>query len=167
MNFLLPGDFVGLCGLVGERSDYGVEAVTAVSALTFSSDFMMQVLSRSGDPRDVALWALEQHGSIVMEHLLSVGRRNATERVTHLVLELWLRLRKIENCPTEVFRLPLSLSYWADALGLSEVHMSRTIQALRKTGGVEINVPKKWATILNLDTAVERCAFDPGFLKYD
>ena len=63
------------------------------------------------------------------------------------------------------FRLPATQSQLADVLGLTPVHLNRTLQALRRDGslftdGFEIRVP-------DLDRIAEIAEFDPQYLLLD
>jgi CRP-like cAMP-binding protein len=72
--------------------------------------------------------------SIFREWVLNVGRRNARDRTAHLLLELAYRLRLIEMVRENSFDLPISQADLADAVGISPVHLNRSLQTLRADG---------------------------------
>jgi biotin operon repressor len=65
-----------------------------------------------------------------------MGRLSARERVTHLLLELRERLDRAGLVKGDTFRIPLTQEVFADALGLSVVHINRTMKQLRQSGSV-------------------------------
>ena len=71
-------------------------------------------------------------------HILSLGQRNARERVTYLAV--WLIDRAQSTCladESNVLALPITQSQIADMLGLSLVHTNRTLRQLQREGLVE------------------------------
>jgi CRP/FNR family transcriptional regulator, anaerobic regulatory protein len=67
------------------------------------------------------------------DHLTNLGLRGARERIAHLLLEIYVRLRRrLPAEPGEVIRLPLSQGQIGQALGLTYVHVCRTLQILRE-----------------------------------
>jgi CRP-like cAMP-binding protein len=71
---------------------------------------------------------------MMRSHLLAVGRMTARERIAYLVWELTHRLEMVAESPPRVYRLPISQELMADAVGLSVVHVSRTLAALQREG---------------------------------
>ena len=67
------------------------------------------------------------------DHLANLGLRGARERIAHLLLEIYVRLRQhLPDTPGETLRLPLSQGLIGQALGLTYVHISRTLHILRE-----------------------------------
>jgi CRP-like cAMP-binding protein len=66
------------------------------------------------------------------ERLVSLGRRTAIERLAHLLLELDDRIGDRERQADGGWRFPLTQEMLGDALGLSVVHVNRTLQQLRR-----------------------------------
>ena len=93
------------------------------------------------------------------QHLTSVGRRTARERIANLLLELFVRLRQsAPEASGDSIRLPLTQEHLGDALGLTSVHVNRTLRALREDGVLAI---KRGAlSILDPDRLAEEAGFD-------
>lgn len=138
LNFLMPGDWAGLTAILFDSADHSVTAVTPimVAPVTFAD---MTGLFR--DHARLALgiyWTAAQEEAVVAEHLVDVGRRNAFERLGHLFLETLMRLELVgQAAPDGSFDFPLNQTALADALGLSHVHVNRTLKRLRREGLVE------------------------------
>jgi CRP-like cAMP-binding protein len=69
---------------------------------------------------------------MVVEHLVSIGRRTAIERTAHFFLELSERLRLVGLATDKEFACPLNQYVLADALGLSAIHVNRVLRQLRE-----------------------------------
>ena len=72
------------------------------------------------------------------DHLANVGLRDAKQRIAHLLLELYVRVRgRLPVEPGETIQLPLSQGQIGQAVGLTYVHVCRTLQILRERGIVQ------------------------------
>ena len=69
---------------------------------------------------------------------MSLGRRSSAERVAHLLLELYVRGVRNGVASLNEIALPLSQAVLADALGMTPVHINRTLQDFRRSGAVEL-----------------------------
>jgi CRP/FNR family transcriptional regulator, anaerobic regulatory protein len=132
LNFLLPGDLIGVNSRILDVPDCGVEALTDVRLCMFGREHG-QDLSRATVNLAVSttsLIAWQEH--TIHNTLLSVGRRSASERVAWLLLHLWRRAEVLNPMRDGALELPVTQAHMADALGLSLVHTNRTLQALRR-----------------------------------
>lgn len=86
----------------------------------------------AGAPLQALLVAEEQLR--LRELVVRLGRCSAYERTAHLLLELHERLLRVGLADADGFHLPLTQEVLADALGLSIVHVNRTLQQLRRDG---------------------------------
>lgn len=103
--------------------------------------------------------------AIQREWTVNLGQRTAIERLGHLFCELFVRLRGIgltdgDSCP-----LPLTQVELADAMGLSNVHINRTLQELRRAGLVVFK--GKRLTIPDLAALQKVSLFNPNYLHLD
>jgi len=96
--------------------------------------------------------------------LVSLGRRNALERLSHLLCELQHRMHQVEADTRNSFTLPLTQSDFADALGLTPVHVNRKLQALRQDHLIRLR--SKTIEILDLPFLKASACFDPGYLDH-
>lgn len=134
LNFLLPGDLVGLQQEFGEVSTHGVEALADCTLCVFSGDSLWAVFREH--PRlgyDITWLAAHEEGH-VDDNLLTAGRRNATERVAMLLMHLYRRLDRIGLAEGGSVPFPLTQQHIADALGLSLVHTNKTLRRLTLLG---------------------------------
>jgi CRP-like cAMP-binding protein len=146
MNFLLPGDMFDLCAFLLTASDHSVGTITPCS-VHYVPVAAITDLFRRWPRLGAAMWksALQEEATL-RERIISLGRRSARERAAHLLYELWVRLGTVGLCTGGSFDLPLTQVELADALGLTPVHVSRTLRILRQQGLVEIR--RRHVTIL-------------------
>lgn len=134
LNFLLPGDLVGLQSKIFDEAAHGIEALTEVRLCCFSRDRVWDIFRSYPQLAFDVTWLGAHEESLVDDALFSVGRRSAAERVAALLLQLHQRATALGLGEGGVLRLPLTQVHIADALGLSDVHTNRTLQALRARG---------------------------------
>ena len=93
------------------------------------------------------------------EHLTSVGRRTARERVANLLMELLLRSRRVEPADgTARMTLPLMQPHIGDALGLASETVCRTLASMRKDGVLVLRAQK--LEVLNIERLAEEAGID-------
>lgn len=137
-QFLLPGDGFGLARRPAPPELAAVVALTALE--TVDAEPAIEA-AHSGKAANLArglasLPALEQ--GLLLDHVVRLGRQTAYERVAHFLLELQRRLEIAGLGDSQRFPLPLTQEILADALGLSIVHVNRTLQQLRRERLIEL-----------------------------
>ena len=162
LSFLMPGDIMGLFAPVSAVATASVATLNEVEVATFAPEKVVTMIRHS--PRlGVALsWAAAREHEILAEHLVNVGRRSAAERVAHLFLEFWARLRVRGLTDGKHFTIPVTQTIIADTLGLSVVHVNRTLRQLSHQGILESNREK--AVIHDLDRLQSLAGFSEDFL---
>ena len=136
-SFLLPGDGVGLSRRLGPE----LSTIVAVTALeTVDAEPLLEAVHAGSAPGVArALGSIEPlEQTQLFDHMVRLGRQTAYERVAHLLLELQRRLELVGLGDNQRFPLPLTQEILADALGLSIVHVNRTLQQLRRAGMIEL-----------------------------
>jgi CRP-like cAMP-binding protein len=130
-SFLLPGD------LILPACDVAWTAMTSLVALTpvRTVSFRNPEFSR-GERIASPLWAAlssaaDLEVTRLLDHILRLGCQNAQQRVLHLLHEFDSRLAEVGLSEGGCFALPLQQAVLADALGLSNVHINRTLQQMR------------------------------------
>jgi CRP-like cAMP-binding protein len=134
LNFLLPGDLVGLQQEFGEAASHGTEALTDCALCVFQNDGLWSIFREHPRLGYDVTWLAAHEESHVDENLLTNGRRNATERVAMLLMHLYRRLDRIGLVEDGTVAFPLNQQHIADALGLSLVHTNKTLRRLSAMG---------------------------------
>lgn len=93
-----------------------------------------------------------------------MGRRSALGHLSHLICELFLRLKVVGETAHSSFRLPMTQADVADVLGLSMVHVNRMLKKLRGDDVMTWN--NQMVSILNWQRLVDIAEFDPGYLAF-
>lgn len=165
VDFQIPGDFLGLRSLLFRTADHNVEPVTPVQASAVKQRDLLAAFSETPRLATAVLWAASRDEAMVVEHLVDIGRRTASERMAHFLLELGARLRLIGMADRRGFLCPLSQYLLADALGLSAVHVNRVLRELREDG--LLTFQKGRVIFDDYDGLVDFCAFDRTYLDHD
>jgi CRP-like cAMP-binding protein len=158
VNFMFPGDMVGLQSAMEDPMQHGVEAVTEARVCIFQRERFMELFATH--PRlgfDMAWLAARQETSLD-EHLTSVGRRTARERLVYLALFLFLRGRQTGLAAKDHLDIPLTQAQIADTIGLSIVHTNKTLQALRRSNLIEWTADR--IGIHDVDAAIEYAKYE-------
>lgn len=92
--------------------------------------------------------------------LVTLGRKTAQERLAHLLLELFERMRLAGLAYGQQCAMPLTQMEIADLTGLTPVHVNRTLQAMRARGLVELQ--SKWLRIPDVAALRHAAALAPG-----
>jgi CRP-like cAMP-binding protein len=134
LNFLLPGDLIGLQAAMFSAALHGVEALTAVELCLLPRSKVWALFGRMPELAFEVTWLGSREESLVDENLTSVGRRSAAERVAALIVALYKRSDALGLVADRTFQFPLSQQHIADALGLSLAHTNKTLARLRRMG---------------------------------
>lgn len=138
LDFLLPGDMVGLFAILFDQTEYGVQALTPLTVSSTSAKRMIAELNQSTQFAVTLNWLAGSVEQRMDEQLLRVGRRTAEERMAHLFVELHRRLKRSGRRDTAARRLPITQKVIADHLGMSQVHTNRTFRSLVRRGTVAL-----------------------------
>ncbi len=134
LSLHIPGEIPDLQSLPLGVMDHDLTTLTPCT-LGFIAHADMIELNRARPNLAAALWRETLiDASIFREWIVNVGRRSATARLTHLLVELHRRLEAIGLTKGGEFGLPVTQADLADCLGLSTVHVNRVLQYLRREG---------------------------------
>ena len=100
---------------------------------------------------------------MVAEQVVRVGRRSAYKRTAHLLLELFHRLKIIGETENKTFSMPVSQQLLADTLGLSFVHMNRTLKKLRTDN--LISMDSKEIRLLDIDKLKQLAEYQVCYME--
>lgn len=135
VSLFMPGDII-------DPSDLRATGLTS-AALTTTKTLEAAALFRSRDDKTGAriAEALRAYGRAVqvrrVRHIVRLGRLSAYERTADLILELHDRQQRAGLADQRIISLPLTQEALSDHLGLSVVHVNRTLQQLRREGLID------------------------------
>jgi CRP-like cAMP-binding protein len=138
LRFYIPGDIVVLDPLYfpDRELKFSVSSLTTVSLCQFSADEMARLMTTSSEfntrVNDIAYRSI----ALLERKIADLGRRSAAGRMAQLILELEQRLALHGLSDGREFEFPVRQEHLADALGLTAVHVNRTLKGLRRSGQI-------------------------------
>ena len=163
--YFVPGDLCDLRVFILKRMDHSIGAVCASKVATLSPDNVLRLTHTYPSLTRALWWSTLVEEAIAREWIVNVGQRNALKRMAHLFCELLYRFRAVGLNDGMSCTLPLTQVELAETLGLSSVHVNRTLQALRKRK--LITLENGTLTIDNLEELKELSFFNPDYLHLD
>lgn len=134
VGFHLPGDMVGLDTLMLAQAASPLHALTNSTIIKVPHDALRDLVAAHGELA-AALWRdCIVDGAILARWLVNVGRKNARSRIAHLLCEMALRYDQIGRLRHGTFCFPITQEQIADAVGMTAVHVNRSIKTLRDEG---------------------------------
>jgi CRP-like cAMP-binding protein len=165
MELHVPGDFLDLHGFLLKRLDHNVMSLVT-SRIAIVPHARLLAITEEHPHLSRLLWLSTLiDAAIHREWLLSLGRRSAVARIAHFFCEMHARLGVVELADATGFPLDITQTDLAECLGLTAVHVNRTLRELReaklavfRNGRVDILGP----------AGLERTAqFDPDYLQIE
>lgn len=158
LDIFLPGQLMGLheIGLAQAQSE--LIAITELEACAIARQALGEVFRRSPRLAEMFFLGLAREQAMLTERIINLGRRPANERLAHFLLEMQARL----DPESERIEIPMTQSLIGDALGLSSVHVSRTLSSLKDQGLIDSD--NVHVRLCERDALVELCSFDPVYL---
>ena len=139
LDFALPGAFLGFQPNLDAPASHSAYCLTDIAVCVFPRENLFDLFRAHPELALRMAWITARDGALAREHLTNVGWRSARERVAHLLLELFYRVRrKAGDQQVNSIDLPLTQEHIADALGLTTVHVNRTLRGLRQADLLEI-----------------------------
>lgn len=163
LNVLLPGDCFGIRSILKSEADHNISAVTDMQFRSLNVEAFVDIVKKDDKLTSAFWWVALQEEAIFREHIIRVGARTATERLVHLLLELNQRVSIVEGGVSDFLRLPVPQLFFADALSLSVVHISRTFTKLKLMGVIEM--APGGIKIMDREKMVALSGFDDRYLN--
>lgn len=135
LNFLLPGDFIGLQEKLGAHSSCGVEVLSDARFCRFPAEKLWDLYRNHPSLSYDITWIAAHEELIVDENLVSVGQRTAAQRIAMLLIHLFKRAESLGMKDGQgSVPFPVTQQHMADALGLSLVHTNKTLGRMAQQG---------------------------------
>jgi CRP-like cAMP-binding protein len=165
VGLFVPGDFCDVNVYILRHMDHSIGAITRLKVAMITPD-EMHALTADRPRITLALWWHELVTTAIQrEWTVNLGQRSAYERLGHLLVELYLRLKTVGRADDGRCDFPLTQNDLADATGLTAVHVNRTLQELRRDGLIELE--RKQLRILDLERLKDVSMFNPNYLHLD
>ena len=158
VNFVFPGDFLGLqAGVMGEMK-HSAEAVTRMTLCVFDRASLWNLFQTEPNRAFDLTWlgAMEEH--FLGESLAAIGQRVGRARVGWALMRIFLRLRAMQLGTKTSVPFPYRQQDLADTVGISLVHTNKILQKLKRdgladwsNGTLTIADPRPMADIAGID----------------
>jgi CRP-like cAMP-binding protein len=134
LSFHVPGDIPDLQTLHLPLMDHDLTSIGRSTAGFISHDWFNRTLDRSPSLTHVFWRETLIDAAVYREWIANIGARDAIARIAHLICEIEARLAVVGLVDGNSFGVPFTQRHLADACGLSNVHVNRTLQELRTRG---------------------------------
>ncbi len=159
---LLPGDAVDATCFEFPKHEDSLIAIVATTVSFVPCTAIADLFHTSETLCRALLRANHADAALLRAWIVGLGRRSAAGRLAHLICELYSRLLRIGGVSDHQFELPLTNRMLADVLGLTPVHVSRTIQAMQQANLIRLH--RNIVQILDWPRLQEVAGFDPAIL---
>jgi CRP-like cAMP-binding protein len=161
-SFYMPGEAPCLETLYLDYMDNNLGAVIDSRVAQIPHDQLYRLIDERPEVRKLLWRQTLVQGAIFREWLMRNSNMPAHAALAHMFCELLTRAKAAGLAAGDECDLPLTQEFVADALGLTSVHVNRTLQVLRETGAVEWRsgrlIARDWAKLQDM------ADFDPRYL---
>lgn len=162
LDFPMKGDFLGFRAGLGFNY-YTLFAITDLSVVEISLDILAEKMRKSPPLAMTFIELTARQRTILLEHLINLGRRTSLARIAHLMLELGFRTKANGTGDAHGFYCPLTQGELADALGLTPIHINRMLRELREDNLLVFK--NNEVRFLNRPALMQVCRFDENYLS--
>jgi CRP-like cAMP-binding protein len=164
-SFHLPGDIPDLQSLHLKVMDHSLATLTPSKLAFVAHERLTDLIRRCPRVGDVLWRDTLIDAAVFREWMIGIGRRSAYTRIAHVLCEVLVRMKAVGLANGRECDLPVTQAELADALGLSTVHVNRSLQDLRAAGLIALRGGS--LTVLNWDCLKESGEFDAMYLHLD
>jgi CRP-like cAMP-binding protein len=161
----IAGDFVDLHSFLLRRMDHSIQALSPCRFATIDHSRLRTLTGQFPHLMRLLWLSTLIDSAIHRQWLVAMGRMDAVSQMAHLLCELSLRLKVVGLTLDHSFDLPISQAKFADALGMSPVHVNRTLQELR--GKNLLTWTGARVTITDWARLTELAEFDATYLQLE
>jgi CRP-like cAMP-binding protein len=162
VSFFLPGDICDLNVFILKEMDHSIGTITSVTIADLSREFFEEIGAGYARIATAFWWESLVNSAIQREWTMSLGQRTASERMAHLLCEIFFRLRLAGLTRQDACDFPLTQADLADATGLSKVHVNRTLQELRSANLIVLK--GKTLVVPDLERLMHAGLFNANYL---
>lgn len=164
LGYILPGDICDVQFASVGTPDYSVSLLTKGVVVKIAIRKLNEVLAASAAIRRAVDMAMLIEKAILRQWLVNMAQRSASQRLGHFLCEFLVRMEQI-GCLDDRGSVPFGINQvaLADTLGMSTVHVNRTLQSLRAANLIVLQ--KRYLHVLDREQLVAMAAFKPAYLQ--
>ena len=164
-SFHLAGGIPDLQSLHLKVMDHSLMTLTPSQLAFIPHESLANLMHRCRRVADVFWRDTLIDAAVFREWMMGIGRRSAETRIAHLFCEVLVRMSVVGLANGRACELPVTQAEIGDALGLSTVHVNRSLKELRAKQ--LISLKGGFLTVLNRDELKKAGEFDPTYLHLD
>jgi CRP-like cAMP-binding protein len=158
----VSGDFVDLHSFTLKRIDHNIMTITPCRVAIVPHERLEAITERFPHLTRLYWFTTNMDAAIHREWEVSLGRRSAISRIAALFCEMKLRLQVVGMTDGMSYDLELTQTDLAECVGLTPIHVNRTLKDLRERGLVQFRSGR--VTIKDWGKLAEVAEFDPAYL---
>lgn len=163
--YMIAGDFCDLHVALLKRMDHSIRTVRPSRIVKISPSTIIEITEkRPAIARALWLCTLVDEATL-REWLVNIGQRTAPQRIAHLFCEMHVRLKAVGLTSNGSFELPLTQEELGDTMGLSSVHVNRSLRELRAAELVTMRNGQ--IVISDVERLKVYSGFDPSYLHLE
>lgn len=162
-NVYLPGDILSIHLGFERTAMFDVVALQSAEVAVIDADRLRMLAGRSKVVSSALDWSGVRAFNIISEHVVSMSTLPSTERVMHILLELWCRLSIVGKATENAFEIPLSQKEIGEMAGISLVSANRSIQTLRRSKMLTFESGR--VQFSDVDECMLFCDFETDYLE--
>jgi CRP-like cAMP-binding protein len=164
-SFHIAGDMPDLQSLHLKTMDHSL-AAPVQSRVAFVQHDTIRELVKTFPRLGALLWRDTLiDAAIFRQWMIGMGRKDAPQKIAHLFCELFTKMDAVGLTNRNSCKFPVTQSALGDALGLSTVHVNRSLMELRGNGFITLE--KQTLTILKWNELQRYAQFDPLYLHME
>ncbi len=161
----IPGDFVDLHSLLIEPMDHSVTALTDCNIALVPHNLLRE-LTRSEPHLMRMFWLLTVIDSAIFRQwLVAAARLPAEAQLGRFFCEIHTRMNAVGLADGFSFDLPITQTDLGDAMGLSLVHVNKSLQKMRREGLLLWQGSR--VDLLDWERLTAMAEFDPTYLNLE
>lgn len=158
----IPGDFPDLHSLTLKRLDHSIMTLTPCRYAIIPHERLERITERMPHLTRLFWFLTNLDAAIHREWEVSLGRRSAMSRIAALFCELRLRFEVVEMTDGTSYDLDLTQTDLSECVGLTPIHVNRTLKELREQGLVQFRSGR--VTIHDWEGLARVAEFDTAYL---
>ena len=158
----VAGDFVDLHGFTLKRLDHDLITLSDCVVAVVPHERLKAMTENFPHLTRMYWFMTNLDAAVHREWTLSLGRRTAISRMAHLFCEMLVKLEIVGLASGNSYDFPMTQIELSEALGLTAVHVNRTLQELRRMRLIEAG--NRRLTILDIEALKGVAEFDPSYL---
>lgn len=165
MAFLVPGDLCDAEIFILKKMDHAVGTLTASTTAMIHATEMKKLLREVSSLSEALWWGTMTDLGVLRERIVDQGRRDASERIAHLLYEMLVRYRVSGAAEGYSMDFPITQADLADATGMTPSHANRVLQRFREDGLIELR--NRTLTVTNPARLKSLGQFNATYLHLD